>query len=159
MFLKKLAGLALVGLVLVSAAISVAEETAEVEYPKLPKGAGEIAENAPKVFSKTESGLKYRILREGGATKPTASQTVEVNYHGWLKDGTVFDSSYRRKMTATFPLKGVIRGWTEGLQLVGEGGMIELDIPYDLAYGFNGRPPLIPRQADLHFIVELVEVK
>ncbi|RLS38738.1 MAG: FKBP-type peptidyl-prolyl cis-trans isomerase [Planctomycetota bacterium] len=159
MLLKKLAGVALVGLMVFTAAFSIAEDAKEVELPQLPKGAGQISENAPKTFSTTKSGLKYRVLREGKGEKPSASQVVEVHYHGWMDDGSVFDSSYKRRMTAEFPLNQVVKGWTEGLQLVGEGGMIELYIPYKLAYGEAGRPPVIPRKADLHFLVELVDVK
>lgn len=159
MFLKKWAGVALAGLILFTAALSIAEDAKEVPFPELPKGAGKISEDAPKTFTTTESGLKYRILREGKGDKPNASQNVEVHYHGWMDDGSVFDSTYKRRKTTGFPLKGVIAGWTEGLQLVGEGGMIELDIPYKLAYGEAGRPPIIPRRTDLHFIVELVDVK
>ena len=158
MLLKKLAGVALVGLMVFTAAFSIAEDAKEVEFPKLPKGAGQISEDAPKTFSTTKSGLKYRVLREGKGDKPTARQSVEVHYHGWLDDGSVFDSSYRRGESISFGLNQVIPGWTEGMQLVGEGGMIELYIPYKLAYGEAGRPG-IPRKADLHFIVELVDVK
>lgn len=159
MLLKKWFGVALAGVILMTAALSTAEDAKEVEFPELPKGAGEISENAPKTFTTTKSGLKYRILRDGNGTKPKATQFVEVHYHGWMDDGSVFDSSYKRNMTAEFRLNQVVKGWTEGLQLVGEGGMIELDIPYQLAYGEAGRPPVIPRRADLHFLVELVDVK
>lgn len=159
MLLKKLAGVALVGLVLLTAAFSTAEDAKEVAFPKLPKGAGQISEKAPKAFSTTKSGLKYRVLREGDGAKPTARQRVEVHYHGWLDNGKVFDSSYSRGESIAFGLNEVIAGWTEGMQLVGEGGMIELYIPYKLAYLEAGRPPLIPRKADLHFIVELIDAK
>lgn len=158
MFLKKLTGVALAGLILLTAAFSTAEDAKEVAFPKLPKGAGQISENAPKTFSTTKSGLKYRILREGDGSKPGARQEVEVHYHGWLDSGKVFDSSYGRGESISFGLNQVIPGWTEGMQLVGEGGMIELYIPYKLAYGEAGRPG-IPRKADLHFIVELIDVK
>jgi peptidylprolyl isomerase len=110
-------------------------------------------------FSETKSGLKYRVLRKTKGPKPTDRDTVKVNYKGWLDDGTVFDSSYSAgRSPAEFPLKAVIKGWTEGMQLVGEGGMIELEIPYEIAYGAAGRPPRIPPKATLHFIVELLEV-
>ncbi len=136
-----------------------AEEAKEVDFPKLPKGAGKIDEKAAKAFTTTDSGLKYRILREGTGTKPTARQKVEVHYHGWLDDGSVFDSSYRRGETIAFGLNQVIPGWTEGMQQVGEGGMIELQIPYKLGYGDRGSPPVIPPKAQLHFLVELIDVK
>ena len=118
-----------------------------------------IDSDASKSFSKTNSGLEYRVLRKGAGAKPKATDEVRVNYHGWLDDGKVFDSSYKRREPAEFPLNGVIKGWTEGLQLVGEGGMIELQIPYNLAYGENGRPPVIPPKARLHFLVELLKVQ
>lgn len=128
-------------------------------FPKLPPGAGEIDATASQAFTTTESGLKYRILREGAGVKPTARQTVEVHYHGWLDDGSVFDSSYRRGETISFGLNQVIAGWTEGMQHVGKGGMIELEIPSKLGYGDRGAPPVIPPKAQLHFLVELIDVK
>jgi FKBP-type peptidyl-prolyl cis-trans isomerase FkpA len=119
---------------------------------------GPIDANASTEFKETASGLKYRILRASDKTKPKATQTVTVHYKGWLDNEKIFDSSYQRGQTISFPLSGVIKGWTEGMQLIGEGGMIELYIPYKLAYGENGRPP-IPPKADLHFIVELIAIK
>lgn len=84
---------------------------------------------------------------------------MKVHYHGWLDSGKSFDSSYERKDPISFPLNGVIKGWTEGMQLVGKGGMIELQIPSDLGYGNRGIPGTIPPAATLHFLVELLEVK
>ena len=124
----------------------------------MPSGAGKIDEKAQKVFATTPSGLGYRILREGQGVKPQSSQSVKVNYHGWLDNEKVFDSSYDRGEPISFPLGAVIAGWTEGMQLVGEGGMIELQIPGDLAYGPSGRPG-IPPNATLHFIVELISIQ
>jgi FKBP-type peptidyl-prolyl cis-trans isomerase FkpA len=120
---------------------------------------GPADKDAPKDFTTTKSGLKYRILRKADGDKPRAANTVSVNYKGWLDDKTEFDSSYKRNQPATFPLNMVIRGWTEGLQLVGKGGMIELEIPGNLAYGPAGRPPKIPGNATLHFIVELLDIQ
>jgi FKBP-type peptidyl-prolyl cis-trans isomerase len=132
----------------------------EVAHPALPKGAGAIDADAPKTFAATPSGLKYRVLRKGTGGSPKASDTVKVHYHGWLDNGNVFDSSYRRGESIEFPLNGVIKGWTEGMQLVGEGGMIELEIPSDLGYGKRGTPGgPIPPDATLHFLVELLDVK
>jgi FKBP-type peptidyl-prolyl cis-trans isomerase FkpA len=131
----------------------------DVPYPTLPTGAGEVAKDAPKKFEKTTSGLKYRILRAGKGQKPKETDSVKVNYHGWLDGGKVFDSSYERKKPISFPLNGVIKGWTEGMQLVGEGGMIELEIPSDLGYGAGGIPGTIPGGATLHFLVELIKVE
>ena len=115
-------------------------------------------------FSTTDSGLKYRILTEGSENKPAASNTVTVHYKGWLPDpedgdqGETFDSSYDRGEPISFPLSGVIAGWTEGMQLVGEGGKIELEIPPDLGYGARGAGGAIPPNATLRFIVELLEI-
>jgi FKBP-type peptidyl-prolyl cis-trans isomerase len=112
----------------------------------------------PGEFQTTASGLKYKIVRPGGEQKPKPSDTVKCHYKGWLDDGTVFDSSYDRGEPAEFSLGGVIAGWTEGLQLIGEGGEIELEIPSHLGYGEAGRPPKIPGGATLHFKVELLEI-
>lgn len=131
----------------------------EVALPELPKGAGKVDKEAPKTFTETKSGLKYRVLRKTDGKKPKSTQTVKVNYHGWLDNKKVFDSSYKREEPISFPLNRVIPGWTEGMQLVGEGGMIELEIPSDLGYGNRGAPPDIPPKATLHFLVELLEVK
>ncbi|WP_040769494.1 FKBP-type peptidyl-prolyl cis-trans isomerase [Novipirellula maiorica] len=120
---------------------------------------GAIDEDAKAEFKKTDSGLKYRILRKSDKAKPTAKDSVEVHYKGWLDDGSIFDSSYRRGAKISFPLSGVIKGWTEGMQLIGEGGMIELEIPAELGYGQRGAGGVIPPNAKLHFIVELFEIK
>jgi FKBP-type peptidyl-prolyl cis-trans isomerase FkpA len=109
-------------------------------------------------FIETDSGLKYRILRNGGERRPGPTDTVYSHYKGWLDDGSIFDSSYQRGEPIDFPLDGVIPGWTEGLQLIGEGGMIELQIPFYLGYGEAGNPPDIPPKAQLNFVVELVKV-
>ena len=113
--------------------------------------------NAPN-FTTTQSGLKYRVLKPSDGPKPTASDTVTVHYAGWLDDGTEFDSSYKRGQPATFPLNGVIAGWTEGLQLIGEDGEIELEIPSELGYGERGAGSDIPPGATLHFKIELIGV-
>lgn len=115
--------------------------------------------DAPTEFTETATGLKYRILRKGEGRKPTAADTVKCHYRGTLDDGSEFDSSYSRGEAASFPLNGVIAGWTQGLQLVGEGGKIDLEIPYQLGYGEAGKPPTIPPKATLHFIVELISVQ
>jgi FKBP-type peptidyl-prolyl cis-trans isomerase len=137
----------------------VSAEDKEVPLPKLPAGAGKPDADAPKTFTTTKSGLKYRVLREGKGSKPTARNKVKVNYEGWLDNGKVFDSSYKRGEPIAFPLDGVIPGWTEGMQQVGKGGMIELEIPSDLGYGARGAGRDIPGGATLHFIVELLEVQ
>jgi FKBP-type peptidyl-prolyl cis-trans isomerase FklB len=104
------------------------------------------------------SGLQYTVLREGSGRSPKASDNVRCHYEGRLIDGTVFDSSRRRGEPAVFPLSGVIRGWTEGLQLMKEGAEYRFFIPYDLAYGANGAGNLIPPYAALVFDVELIDV-
>jgi FKBP-type peptidyl-prolyl cis-trans isomerase FkpA len=121
---------------------------------------GPTDKDAPKEFTKTESGLKYKILRKSDGKKPTARNSVTCHYRGWLDSGKEFDNSYKRNEPATFRLGGVIKGWTEGLQLVGEGGMIELEIPGKLGYGPGGNPDAgIAPDATLHFVVELISVK
>jgi FKBP-type peptidyl-prolyl cis-trans isomerase len=132
---------------------------ADVPHPTLPQGAGAIDADAPKEFSQTASGLRYRVLRKGTGANPKATNTVKVHYHGWLDNGQKFDSSYDRGEMIEFPLNRVIPGWTEGMQLVGKGGMIELEIPGHLGYGPNGIPGTIPPNATLHFLVELHDVK
>jgi len=104
------------------------------------------------------SGLQYKIISLGTGAKPTADDEVTVNYEGKFLDGKVFDSSYDRKEPATFPLKGVIKGWTEGLQLMNSGSVYEFFIPSDLGYGDNGYGQ-IPGGTTLIFKVELISVK
>jgi FKBP-type peptidyl-prolyl cis-trans isomerase FklB len=105
------------------------------------------------------SGLQYQVLREGDGKKPTASDLVECHYEGTLINGKVFDSSYRRGQTATFGLNQVIKGWTEGLQLMQEGAKYRFFIPYHLGYGSQGAGQDIPPYATLIFDVELIKVK
>jgi FKBP-type peptidyl-prolyl cis-trans isomerase FkpA len=119
---------------------------------------GPVDDDAPEEFTETDSGLKYRILRKSDGKKATANDSVTVNYRGWLDDDTEFDSSYKRGEPISFPLRGVIPGWTEGMQLVGTGGMIELTIPAKLGYGQQGAGAAVPPNATLHFIVELISV-
>lgn len=107
---------------------------------------------------KTESGLVYKVLKDGTGEMPKATDTVEVHYEGKLIDGTIFDSSIQRGKPVTFPLNQVIKGWTEGVQKVKEGGKIRLVIPSELAYGVNGAPPKIPGGATLDFTVELLKI-
>lgn len=111
--------------------------------------------------SKTESGLMFMMENEGTGAKAKAGDTVTVHYSGYLLDGTKFDASYDRGQPITFPLgQGyVIPGWEEGIALLGKGGKAKLIIPYQLAYGEQGRPPVIPPKATLVFDVELVDVK
>lgn len=108
---------------------------------------------------KTASGLAYKVLKEGTGKTPKADDLVEVHYHGTLINGKVFDSSVERGTKVTFPLNRVIKGWTEGLQLIKEGGKVKLVIPASLAYGDAGAPPKIPGGATLVFEVELFQIK
>lgn len=132
------------------------------EQAKNAKAEGEnfLAENGKKEgVVVLPSGLQYQVLREGNGNKPSATDQVECHYEGTLINGQVFDSSYKRGQTATFGLNQVIKGWTEGLQLMQEGAKYRFFIPYHLAYGAQGAGQNIPPYATLIFDVELVKVK
>jgi FKBP-type peptidyl-prolyl cis-trans isomerase len=105
------------------------------------------------------SGLEYKILKQGTGPKPTANDTVVCNYKGTLINGTEFDSSYKRGQPATFPVSGVIKGWTEALQLMPVGSKWQLFIPSDLAYGDRGAGPDIGPDSTLIFEVELMSIE
>ncbi|EDY22209.1 peptidylprolyl isomerase FKBP-type [Chthoniobacter flavus Ellin428] len=127
----------------------------------LEKGKAFLKENATKEGVKTTpSGLEYKIVKEGTGKSPAAADTVLVHYRGTLLDGTEFDSSYKRNEPISFPLNRVIPGWTEGLQLLKEGGKAILYIPSNLAYGERGTPggPIGPNET-LIFEVELLKVQ
>ena len=129
---------------------------------KANKANGEkyLEENAKKEGVKvTPSGLQYMVLKEGTGKKPSATSEVKCHYEGMLVDGTLFDSSIQRGQAATFPLNGVIAGWTEGLQLMKEGAKYRFFIPYHLGYGEHGAGQSIPPFSALIFDVELIEVK
>ncbi len=113
---------------------------------------------AEKGAVKTPSGLVIITLKPGTGPSPKSTDTVKVNYHGTLIDGTVFDSSVQRGEPASFPLTGIIPCWTEGLQLMKVGGKSRLVCPSNLAYGDNGRPPRIKPGATLVFEVELLAI-
>ena len=137
------------------------QRAAAAEKHKVQKAEGEkyLAENAKKEGVVTlPSGLQYQVLREGNGRKPKATDQVRCHYEGMLIDGTLFDSSIQRGEPATFPLNGVIAGWTEGLQLMQEGAKYRLFIPYHLGYGERGAGGSIPPFAALVFDVELLEV-
>lgn len=123
------------------------------------KGEAYLAENAKKEGVVTlPSGLQYQVIKEGNGRRPKATDKVKCHYEGMLVDGTLFDSSIQRGEPATFPLNGVIKGWTEGLQLMQEGAKYRFFIPYHLGYGENGAGASIPPFAALVFDVELIEV-
>ena len=107
---------------------------------------------------RTESGLLYKVVKQGNGPKPKATDKVEVHYHGTLMDGTVFDSSVDRGEPIEFPLNRVIPGWTEGVQLMAKGSKFTFYIPYNLAYGERGSPPKIEPGAALVFDVELLDI-
>lgn len=133
----------------------------ETERSKFMRKAGEdfLAENAKKEgVVVLPSGLQYTVLTEGTGAQPKATDQVKCHYEGRLIDGTVFDSSYQRGEPAVFPLNGVIKGWTEGVQLMKEGAKFRFFIPYDLAYGERGAGNAIPPYAALVFDVELIKV-
>ena len=126
------------------------------------KAAGEafLAENATREGVKvTESGLQYEVLEATIGQKPKATDKVRVHYEGTLIDGTVFDSSYKRGESITFGLNQVIKGWTEGLQLMSIGSKYKLYLPYQLAYGERGAGANIPPYAALIFTVELLGIE
>ena len=132
------------------------------ENGKVAREEGEkfLAENAKKDgVQVTESGLQYSVIKEGTGKSPKATDTVVCHYEGFLTNGTVFDSSIQRGEPAAFPLNAVLAGWTEGLQLMKEGGKTRFFIPYNLAYGEAGAAGAIPPYAALIFDVELLEVK
>lgn len=119
-----------------------------------------LAENAKKEGVKTlPSGLQYKVITPGKGKSPKATDTVTTNYRGTLIDGTEFDSSYKRGQPATFPVSGVIPGWTEALQLMKEGAKWELFLPSSLAYGDRGAGKEIGPNAALIFEVELISIK
>ena len=125
----------------------------------LEEGTKFLAENAKKEgVTVTESGLQYSVITEGEGEKPKAEDTVRVHYTGTFLSGETFDSSVDRGEPATFPLNGVISGWTEGVQLMSVGSKYKFTIPSDLAYGPVGNPPRIPGNSVLEFEVELLEI-
>jgi FKBP-type peptidyl-prolyl cis-trans isomerase len=129
----------------------------EQAQKNLAEGEKFLAENKTKEGVKTTaSGLQYKIIEEGEGPSPKAGDTVTVHYRGTFVDGTEFDSSYQREEPATFPLTGVIPGWTEALQLMKKGSKWVLFIPSDLAYGERGAGNRIPPNSTLIFEVELL---
>ncbi|QJE95323.1 FKBP-type peptidyl-prolyl cis-trans isomerase [Luteolibacter luteus] len=136
---------------------------AKTEEKSSAPAAGETAPaDAPAASGEattTASGLKYWVLKRGaGSVSPKATDEVTVHYEGTLLNGTVFDSSLKRGKPISFPLNGVIPGWTEGLQLMKEGDKFKFEIPANLAYGAQSPSPAIPPNSTLVFEVELIKV-
>ncbi len=133
---------------------------AEIGEKNLAAGKAFLEENAkkPGVIT-TESGLQYKVITSGDGKQPKESDTVTTHYRGTLIDGREFDSSYKRDQPASFPVKGVIKGWTEALQLMHVGDKWQLFIPPELAYGASQRSELIQPNSTLIFEIELLDVK
>jgi len=141
-------------------AVKQAEKTKQISEANKKEGEAFLAENKKKEGVKTlPNGLQYKIITEGTGKKPKETDSVSAHYRGTLIDGTEFDSSYKRGQPTTFAVKGVIKGWTDALQLMKEGSKWQLFIPSDLAYGERGAGAQIGPNATLIFEVELIEIK
>ncbi len=135
------------------------KQQAKASESVIKEGKKFLTENSKKDGVITlESGLQYEIIKSGEGAKPTINDQVTTHYHGTLLDGTVFDSSVERGQPATFPVSGVIKGWTEALQLMTVGSKWKLFVPYDLAYGERGAGPKIGPYTTLIFEVELISI-
>ncbi len=135
------------------------ESARKIPEKNLKDGEAFLAKNkGEKGVKTTASGLQYKVITAGKGKQPKAEDTVTVNYRGTLIDGTEFDSSHKRGQPATFPVKGVIPGWTEALQLMKEGSKWMLYIPSNLAYAERGAGPMIGPNSALVFEVELVSI-
>lgn len=131
-----------------------------IDNPNYKQGMEFLEENGKrKEVTTTASGLQYEVITMGKGAKPTANDKVKVHYQGTLIDGTEFDSSYKRGEPISFPLNGVIKGWTEGLQLMPVGSKFKFYIPYNLAYGENGAGESIKPYSTLIFTVELLGIE
>lgn len=135
------------------------KQQAEASESVIEEGKKFLTDNAKRNEVTTlESGLQYEILKTGEGPMPSLNDQVTTHYHGTLIDGTVFDSSVDRGEPATFPVSGVIKGWTEALQLMSVGSKWKLFVPYDLAYGERGAGPQIGPFTTLVFEVELIKI-
>jgi len=140
-------------------AVKQAEERKAGSAKNKVEGEKFLSENAKKEGVKvTESGLQYEVITLGDGAKPVATDKVKVHYRGTLLDGTEFDSSYKRGQPVTFPLNAVIKGWTEGVQLMPVGSKFKFYIPSDLAYGERGAGAVITPNSTLTFEVELLDI-
>ncbi len=136
------------------------EASAKAAEAAIAEGQKYLEENAKREgVMTTESGIQYEVVVAADGEKPLATDTVTVHYTGTFIDGEVFDSSVERGQPAVFPLNRVIRGWTEGVQLMSVGSKYKFTIPSDLAYGPNGNPPRIPGNSVLNFEIELLEIQ
>ena len=132
---------------------------AEQHKEAIAEGENFLAENAKRDgVVTTESGLQYEVLTTGEGAKPTADSTVRTHYHGTLINGSVFDRSYDRGQPAEFPVGGVIKGWTEALQMMPVGSKWRLYVPHNLAYGEQGAGGAIAPYSTLVFDVELLDI-
>ncbi len=132
---------------------------AEQHKGAIEEGAAFLEANAKREDVKvTPSGLQYEVLTVGEGEKPSAASTVRTHYHGTLLDGSVFDSSYERGQPAEFPVAGVIKGWTEALQMMPVGSKWRLYVPHNLAYGEQGAGGAIGPYSTLVFDVELLDI-
>ena len=139
---------------------SLMKKQAEASEANIAAGAAFLAENAKKPgVVTTDSGLQYKIITSGDGKQPKDTDTVTTHYRGTLIDGREFDSSYKRDKPASFPVKGVIKGWTEALQLMHVGDKWQLFVPSDLAYGATKRSELIEANSTLIFEIELLGIK
>ncbi len=135
------------------------EKSKKLAEKNMQEGEAFLAENKEKAgVTTTASGLQYEVMKEGSGAKPQKTDRVSVHYAGTLIDGTEFDSSYKRGSPAAFAVTGVIKGWTEVLQLMNVGSKYRVSIPSDLAYGLRGSPPTIGPNATLIFEVELLDI-
>ena len=137
-----------------------AEERKAASAGKKLKGENFLAKNAKKEgVTSTDSGLQYEVLKMGDGAKPVATDKVKVHYRGTLLDGTEFDSSYKRGQPISFPLNGVIKGWTEGMQLMPVGSKFKFYVPSSLDYGERGAGAVIAPNSTLVFEVELLAIE
>lgn len=136
------------------------KKQAEIGEANMAAGKAFLEENGKKAdIITTESGLQYKVISSGEGKQPTENDTVTTHYKGTLIDGREFDSSYKRNKPASFPVKGVIKGWTEALQLMHVGDKWQLFVPSELAYGASKRSELIDANSTLIFEIELLSIK
>jgi FKBP-type peptidyl-prolyl cis-trans isomerase FklB len=157
--MKKIVGLSILLLLFVGLGYGQSKKKRAQNEARMIQGMQFLSDNGkrPEVTTLL-SGLQYEVLQEGDGPKPTLTSRVTTHYHGTLIDGSVFDSSVDRGMPATFPVNGVIKGWTEALQLMPVGSKWKLFIPYHLAYGEKGNSSIKPFTT-LIFEVELLDIR